>query len=424
MGIATTVKGSKTVHRRCVSCRKPATEAFAAFCPCGALIEAEYDLETAMLRKSPNSLARFFDILPVRDQENLLKWNTPYTPCVHAKSLGKLLGMPRLYLKDETVLPTGTTKDRMARVSAAYLWECGVRRFCTSSTGNSSTAYAHAITQFPEMKMCLFTAEDFGARVDYGAGNQVTPFVLRDATFVDAFNCASQFAKDFGLVSERGFFNPGRREGLKLAFLEATDQVPTTIDWYVQAVSSAMGVYGTYKGARELKAMGEIDRVPRLLCVQQETCSPMVHAFNEGSDVIKPHHVVHRPSGIAKAILRGDPSRAYPYVREYVVESGGTFTSVSETQIREARKMIEEHENISPCFSASAAFAGLTRLVRENKFPANDTVVVNLTGRDRPAVPYSDNVRFLRKNGEKWVAEDPTLNLANVMGSGPALVKA
>jgi len=416
------VKGRKTVHRRCVSCRKPASEPFAAFCACGALIEAEYDLEKASLRRSPNSLVRFFDILPVCDPKNLVQWDTPYTPCVHAKALGTLLGMPRLYLKDETVLPTGTTKDRMASVAAAYLRECGVRRFCTSSTGNSSTAYAHAINHFPEMRMFLFTAEDFGARVDYGTGTQVTPFVLRDATFVDAFNCSSQFAKDFGLVSERGFFNPGRREGLKLAFLEATDQIPTTIDWYVQAVSSAMGVYGTYKGARELVAMGEIDRVPRLLCVQQETCAPMVHAFDEGSNVIRPHHVVHRPSGIAKAILRGDPSRAYPYVRAFVVESGGTFTSVSEAQIREARTMIEEHENLSPCFSASAAFAGLTRLVRENRFPVNDTVVVNLTGRDRPAVPYPDTVRFLTKDGEKWVPEDRAIGLANVLGSGPAVV--
>ena len=415
------MKARKTLDRRCVSCRRPAAEAFAAFCSCGGMIEAEYDLETAVLRTSPNSLVRFFDILPVCDS-NLIRWDTPYTPCVHAKALGGLLGMPRLYLKDETVLPTGTTKDRMARIAAAYLWECGVRRFCTSSTGNSSTAYAHALTKFPEMRMVLFTAEDFGARVDYGTGSQVTPFVLRDATFVDAFNCASQFARDLGLVSERGFFNPGRREGLKLAFLEATDQVPGAIDWYVQAVSSAMGVYGTYKGARELTAMGRIERVPRLLCVQQDTCAPMVRAFEEGSETIKSHHVVHRPTGIAKAILRGDPSRAYPYVRGIVVESGGTFTSVSEAQIREARTMIEEYENISPCFSASAAFAGLTRLVRENRFPVNDTVVVNLTGRDRPVTPVADTVRFLIKHGDRWVPEDPTTDLAHTLGSGPATV--
>ena len=411
----------KRLIRRCVACRRPAAEAFAAFCSCGAMVDVEYELELAVIRNSSNPVERFFDILPVAHPD-LLQWDVPYTPCVHAKALGRLLGMPHLYLKDETRLPSGSTKDRMAHVAAAYLWESGVRHFCTSSTGNSSTAYAHALARFPEMKMALFTAEDFGDRVDYGTGEQVTPFVLRDATFVDAFNCAAQFSRDFGLISERGFFNPGRREGLKIAFLEATDQVPGTIDWYVQAVSSAMGVYGTYKGARELAAIGAISRLPRLLCVQQDTCAPMVRAFEEGSGVIKPHHVVHRPSGIAKAILRGDPSRAYPYVHEMVVESGGTFTSVSEAQIREARAMIEDYENVSPCFSASAAFAGLVRLVRENQFPVRDTVVVNLTGRDRPARPAAPTVRYLVRNGERWVPEDPATDVRHVLGSGPSLV--
>jgi threonine synthase len=94
--------------------------------------------------------------------------------------------------------------------------------------------------------------------------------------------------------------------------MEATDQIPAPIDWYVQAVSSAMGVYGTYKGAKELLALGHISRLPRLLCVQQETCCPMVRAWQAGSETIRPQDIVHKPEGIAKAILRGDPSRAYP----------------------------------------------------------------------------------------------------------------
>ena len=58
--------------------------------------------------------------------------------------------------------------------------------------------------------------------------------------------------------------------------------MPGPIDWYVQAVSSAMGVYGTYKGAKELRDIGHIDRAPKLLCVQQETCAPLVRAYQDG----------------------------------------------------------------------------------------------------------------------------------------------
>jgi threonine synthase len=370
------------------------------------MTDVEYDLRKVALAESANPYERFRDLLPVEDGATMLPGSARYTPCVHARRLGARLGLPWLYLKDETVLPTGTTKDRMAAVALPFLWECGVRAFCASSTGNSSTAYARALDGYPDLQMVLFTAEDFRGRVSH-AGGRVTSFVLRGASFVDAFDCAAAFARRRGLTSERGFFNPGRREGLKTAFLEAVEQVPRPIDWYVQAVSSAMGVYGVYKAARELRGLGRIDRLPRLLCVQQQSCAPMARAFHDGSDHIRPEDVVRRPSGIAQAILRGDPTRVYPYVRQIVLESHGTFVAVSEAEIREARNMVEDLEGISPCFSASAALAGLARLVRHGAFPTADTVLVNLTGSDRSPAAVEAPAHWLRRGSDGWEPEDP-----------------
>ncbi|MGH7579472.1 MAG: threonine synthase [Gemmatimonadales bacterium] len=419
------LEGARRVMHRCVKCHREFPHDFTAFCDqCGGMIDVHYDLERARLHESENPLERFLDLLPVERAQSLLPQEMRYTPCVHAVRLGASLGMPALYLKNETVLPTGTTKDRMAVVSLAFLSECGVRAFCTSSTGNSSTAYAHAISRYPGMRLYLFTAESFRNRVQYGNGNQVVPFVLRGATFVDAFNAAGAFAATHQLVSERGFFNPGRREGLKLAFLEACEQVPGPIDWYVQAVSSAMGVYGAYKGARELTQMGRIPRPPRLLCVQQETCAPMVRAFGDGSPVIRPGDVVRKPTGIAEAILRGDPTKAYPHVREIVVESGGTFVAVSESEIREARCMVEELEGISPCFSASAALAGVIRLVRRGDFPRSDTVMINLTGSDRRPAPAPTRIHWLRAAGGEWEPEDADDEVTQALWQAPAEIRS
>jgi threonine synthase len=303
------------------------------------------------------------------------------------------------------VLHTRTTKDRMAAVSLAYLAECGIRSFCASSTGNSSTAYALAIRGHPGMHVHLFTAEDFAGRVQHADHDQVTHHILRGASFVEAFNCAVTHARQNGLVSDRGFFNPGRREGLKLAFLEAAEQVEAPIDWYVQAVSSAMGVWGCYKGAKELRGLGRIERLPKLLCVQQTSCSPMVRAFEEGSSAILPRHLVERPRGIAEAILRGDPTRVYPYVRAMVLESRGGFVAVTEAEIREARRMVEDCEGASPCFSASAALAGLVKWVRSGDFPSQETVLVNLTGGDREATQPGEKSVWLRREGADWLPE-------------------
>lgn len=374
------------------------------FCPaCGGMCDIQYELSAVALEDSDDPYVRFADLLPVADRGLLPEG--AFTRTVHATELGRALGMRWLYLKDETKLPTGTTKDRMAAVALAYLRECGVEEFATSSTGNSSTAYAHALPRIPELVMYLFTASQFRHRVQ-ASGDRIVNFVLRDATFVEAFDAARDFANEHGVVSERGFFNPGRREGLKLAFLEAADQVPRPIDWYVQAVSSAMGVYGVFKGAMQLRGLERIDRLPRLLCVQQDSCAPMVSAWQDGSDRIRPQDVVARPSGIASAILRGNPTRAYPPVRELVLESGGSFVAVSEDEIRAARRLVEDCEGISPCFSAAAAVAGLAKSRRFDRLPADHTVLVNLTGRDRRRQTSVAGARWQKRSEQGWVPEE------------------
>jgi threonine synthase len=389
----------------CVQCGKSTESTFQPFCECGGMTDVEYDLGKVELHDSPNPYVRFADLLPIRTLHDRLPADARYTPTIHAVRLGARLGMPSLYLKNETALPTRTTKDRMAAVSLAYLAECGVRAFCTSSSGNSSTSYAYAIRAHPDMRLHLFTAESFLRRVQHADHAQVVHVGLRDASFVEAFEFAGTYAQQHGLSSERGFFNLGRREGLKLAFLEASEQVDAPIDWYVQAVSSAMGVYGNYKGAKELHRLKRVDRLPKLLCAQQESCAPMARAFAEGSATIQPHHIVRRPGGIAEAILRGDPTRAYPPVRAIVIESGGGFVSVSEDEIRDARRMVEELEGVSPCFSSSTAVAGLIKQVRSGAFPKQETVLVNLTGGDREDAPHPGHVRWMRRGAGGWVEE-------------------
>jgi len=387
----------------CLNCHAEYPAGFHPFCDaCGGMVDVVYPLDQVLLAASDDPYIRFAGLLPLQPPANLPP--AVYSPLLHARRLGQKLGLNALYLKNETTLPTGTTKDRMAAVALAYLHQRGVRAFTCSSTGNSSTAFAHRIPAYPDMHVYLFTAENFVPRVQYADHKQVTHFGLRQASFVQAADYASHYAREHQLVSETGFFNPGRREGLKLAFLEACDQVPAAIDWYVQAVSSAMGVYGAYKGARELYQLNKIERLPRLLCVQQASCAPMVRAFAENSEIIRPEHRIACPSGIAEAILRGDPSRAYPHIRRIVMQSGGTFVAVGEAEIRAAREDCETLEGVRVCFSAAAAVAGLAALTKTGAIAPNAVIVVNLTGSDRPSTGQPGNIQWLEPQHGSWVA--------------------
>ena len=392
---------------RCTRCDAAFDDVFSPFCPhCNVMTDVRYDLSRVELRDATNPYVRFRDLLPVIDA-SLLPQDAEPTRTVHAVRLGERAGLGWLYLKDETTLPTGTAKDRMAAVALPYLFEHGVERFCTSSTGNSSTAYAHALQRAPGLLMSLFTAERFVGRVDIPLHAPITHFGLRGATFVEAFDAAKVYAVSNGFTAERGFFNPGRREGLKLAWLEASDQIPRPIDWYVQAVSSAMGVYGVARGAEQLLELGVTDRLPRLMCVQQDTCAPMVSAWEAGSSVIRSNDIVERPTGIADAILRGNPSAAYPPIHALVMQMGGGFLAVSEHEIRDSRALVEDDEDISPCFSAAAAVAGTLKARQLGMIAENDTVLVNLTGRERPGAGTNwPNIHWLRRYEGSWIPED------------------
>jgi threonine synthase len=139
-----------------------------------------------------------------------------------------------------------------------------------------------------------------------------------------------------------------------------------------------------------------------------------VHAWSEDSPTIEPHHRVAQPDGIADAILRGDPTRAYPHVRRIVKESAGDMVSVSESEIRSARQLVEDNEGITPCFSASAAVAGLIRQRQEGQIKAEETILINLTGRDRSAMvsqqPGSDSLKkavMLERDGGSYRPTSP-----------------
>lgn len=383
----------------CSRCGTDYAPEFVPLCTgCGSLVDAAYELDRVLLHESTNPYLRFRDLLPVRDSD-LLPGGASVTPVVHSPALSRRLGMPRVFIKNETVLPTGTTKDRNAGVVLALLWECGVRDFSTASTGNSASAYIRELARYPDMKMALFTGQDFFDRVRASASPQLAWYALKDGTFTDAGALARKYAARTGITFEEGFFNFGKREGAKLTFFEAVEQIDGPIDWYVQAVSSGLGAYGVHKGTGELLELGIISGRPGLLCVQQASCAPMVHAYNRGSGNLETSDIVAEPMGIAEAILNGNPARSYPYLKTAVDESSGGFVEVDEKAIRSAKELVRQTTGIDPCYSAASAVAGLIEARGSGLIAGSDTVLINLTGEDRRGTEFS----ALRWIDQDWI---------------------
>lgn len=384
--------GHQEVEHRCVTCGKQYPHSDLNRCPeDGGAIDTFYDLKRARIKNTENPLERYFDLLPINNPENLLWGGEGNTPCMRATGLEERLGHGCIYLKDETRNPTCSTKDRIASVGLSYYKELGTHEFVLSSTGNSSTAFARGAQLFDSAKVHIFVGQRWLPRLNYPDHPNVATYVVDD-DFVGAGLAAQHFAEESGVKFEGGFFNPARREGLKLAYLEAFDQMHVSPDFVFQAVSSGMGLLGAYKGALEYLVMGRLPRLPRFVAVQQSSCSPMVDAYEEQLDHIEKRHIVKNPDGLAYAILRGNPSQAYPYVHGLVEDSQGAFEKVTNEEMISARNLLLECEGVHACFAAATAVAGMIKMVKNGAVPEDAALLVNLTGTDRPRNPVPQAV--------------------------------
>lgn len=373
---------------------------------CNGIMEAQYDLaQVRIYDDEARAVLRYRDLLPIRDPSLLVTLGAGNTPTIHAKALGRLFGLEHLYLKDETKNPTGTTKDRPAEVVLSACLERGVTHLCSAATGNSSTAFAVASIATPPFEHTCFIGSRWKKRLSFPAHPRIHVHILEDGTVADTTAVKRTWEKANGVPPEGGFFNVARREGLKLAFLEAVDQTGVTFDWYVQGVSTGMGVYGVYRGAQQYVGLGRLRHAPRLCCVQESVCDPHVRAFRDGSKAMKPEHTIANPEpGVADALQKGDAGDNYPYLRNIVIESGGTYVSVDSGAITSARRALLEYEGVEACGAGATPVAAVAELARRGVIDPKAHVLLNISGRERdPSLACPEHTTWRKDAAGTWV---------------------
>lgn len=352
-------------------------------CPrCQGLVGATYEPSAVAVvsrNRGPGSdaLDAFWPLLPVPDRE-LCRIPVPPTPLSQVADLD---GVP-VFAKVEGVLPTGSTKDRLVSVSLALMLARGVRRFVFSSTGNTAAAYAWGLQWYPELSARAYVSSAVPAsQLGPPVGN--LQIVRVDGDYVEAGR-RSRAEMGPDEVHEDGFFNLGRREGAKLAYLEAFAQLDAMghrVDTVVQAVASGIGIVAAARAAEQSLAVASWGHPPRLVCVQQCSCAPMVRAYQAELAGGEHRHAVASPYGLAASILLGDPFASYDYVAHEVRRSQGAFVDVSSSEIAD---VLRRHARQVPIGeSAAVGLAGAYRLWEQGALQGSPGVLVLLTGGPR-----------------------------------------
>ncbi len=400
------------VEAECLDCGQRSPYApNATSCPhCGSTWrEARYDYAAISkrlieaLRDRPFDIWRYHELLPIHVPHPPLSMGEGGTPLLPAMNLGMMLGLARLFIKDERQNPTGSFKDRQAAITVSALKEAGITETVLASTGNVAISYS-AYASRAGIKLWAFLTSLVPAEKMREVAVYGTQVIKVTASYDQAKKVAAEYANQRPQSSylDRGVRSIPALESMKTIAFEIAEQLTAALgaptaeesvdprnpppwrvpDWYIQAVSGGMGPLGVLKGFEELKSMGLIDRIPAVAGVQAEGCAPMVHAWKNNLDSAEP---VLSPRTNIATLATGDPGRTYTELRKRMLRGGGgTFESVSDEEAFRAIHVLAKMEGLSMEPASAVAFAGLIKMVRAGQIKATDLIVVNLTGHTMP----------------------------------------
>jgi threonine synthase len=329
------------------------------------------------LRERPETLWRYRELLPHEEPENEVSLGEQNTPLLDTPSLGEDLGIPKLRVKDEGLLPTGTFKARGAAVGVTRAAELGVKTLALPTAGNAGAAWAaygaragiRVVVVMPETTPDVIIRETSA----YGADVYLVSGSIADAGAVVKKVCAARGWYDASTLRE-----PYRIEGKKTMGFELAEQLGWRLpDVIVYPTGGGVGLIGMWKAFDELRAIGWLDeKRPRFVAVQAEGCAPIVRAFVDGRNESDPWPDPRTfAAGIRVPKALGDF-----IVLKALRESGGTAVSVTETEIAESMRATGAAEGMLVCPEGGAAIAGTANLRRDGWIREEEEVVVFNTG--------------------------------------------
>lgn len=317
---------------------------------------------------------RYLPFLTVRDDFINETLNVGWTPLYKSHQLNKEINIFNLYIKDEGLNPTQSLKDRASVIACLKAKEVGKDTIACSSTGNAASSLAGNAAKLG-LKTVIFVPK----RAPIGKLVQLNVFgsnlIRVDGDYKATFKLSKQAIDTYGWYNRNAAINPHLIEGKKTVAFEIAEQLnfkPT--DWVVVSVGDGCTIGGVYKGFYDLKQVGFIDRIPRILGVQSEGCAPIHDAFHHNTEVKESEEKTIADS-IAVGIPR-NPIKALHAVRK----SKGTYITCSDKEILDAILLLARTEGIFSEPAAAASVAGLINARRANVIKENESVTVIITG--------------------------------------------
>ena len=368
---------------RCKECsREYPVGAFNVCDFCFGPLEVVYDYDAIAavtsrerIMSGPNSLWRYADFLPA-DYNPDVDINAGFTPLIRSKGLAEHLGLNELWIKNDSVNPSYSFKDRVVAVAAAKALELGFDTIACASTGNLACAVAaHAARG--GLKAYVFIPSDLEAGKVLGAAIYGPTMIAIDGTYDDVNRLCSELAEEHPWAFVNINVRPFYADGSKTLGFEVAEQLGWRAPMHA-VVPSASGAMFTkiYQGLKEFERTGLIESVQtKMHSTQPRGCCPIATAYEEGRFVIRPV----KASSLATSLAIGNPADGY-YALKTIEASGGSAVITEEHEVAQGLKLLAETEGIFTEGAGGVAVMGLKHLVELGRIQPDESTVVYITG--------------------------------------------
>lgn len=329
------------------------------------------------IARSPPTLWRYRELLPIERETSIVDIGVGFTPLLRADNLAREFGLKEVYVKNDSVNPTFSFKDRPSSVAVSKAIEFGSPAVGAASTGNLSGAMAaHAAKA--RLPCFIFIPE--GLEVSKVA--QTLAYGAHVIEVAGTYDQANRLATEIALTSNIAFANINVRpyyvEGSKTLAFEVCEQLGWRApEHIIVPVASGALLHAALRGLKELEEVGLIDGwSTRISAAQAEGCSPVVQALLRGTNEINP---VEKPDTICKSLAIGDPADGY-YAIQAVRATNGTGRAPNDEQILDGVKLLAKAEGVFTEPAGGTAVAALKQLVEDGEIERDEQVVLYITG--------------------------------------------
>jgi len=368
---------------RCRECGKEFTPVKIYTCEdCFGPLEVVYNLDSIELDKDsfenrPRTVWRYFELLPLYDKSKIVDLGAGYTNLQKCDRLAKTLGLRNLYIKDDTVNPTNSFKDRPATIAVSKALEFNAKAVGCASTGNLAAATAaHAAKA--GLLCYVFIPADIELNKILQAATYGAKIVAVKGTYDEANRLAAQASELYNWAFANINIRPYYVEGSKTLAFEVCEQLEwSPPDHIIVPMGSGALLSAIWRGLNQFKELGLIDEIEtKMTGAQPFGCSPIVSAFKSGTLDVKP---IEYPNTIAKSLAIGDPGDGI-YALRSIRESGGIAESATDTEILEAIQLLAKTAGIFAEPAGGVTIAVLKRLVDLGEVQPDEEIVCCVTG--------------------------------------------